>query len=454
MAKETYATSKETNSTKLAIHGGHPVRTEPLPLEFPGIHPMGKEEIEAAVQVLESRSLFRYYGIDLQKETATFETEFASFLGTRHCVAVTSGTGALHVAMAALGVGPGQEVIVPAYMWVSAIAAVVDLGAIPVLADIDDSFTLDPRKLEEKITPRTSGVVLVHMSGAPGDAEAIAAIALKHNIFLLEDCAQCAGGSIHGRKVGTFGDMGIFSFQMNKNMTSGEGGAVVTANDDLYDRAVASHDTGYARDASGRAMLDRKGFQLWGRGYRVDEIRAAILRVQLRKLPHTIERMHASKYRIRRALERFPQVKLRRIVDPAGDTGCFLITTYNSPRMAREVTKALRAEGIVTFPQGVSNVVLTDWGLHIYSNIPSLVHKTGVDPANAPWSLQENRESHWEYNKGACPQADRLFETSSILDIPSCLTRQDEDDIIGAFEKVLSSAEFAAPAEAEHAHSA
>ncbi len=438
MKVETDPNSAKAESATLAIHGGAPVRTEPLPLEFPGIHHMDEEEVEAAVRVLRSRSPFRYYGIDLQGEVDAFESEFAAFLGISYCLALNSGTGALHTALSALGVGPGQEVIVPAYMWVSVVAAVVNLGAIPVLADINDTFCMDPAALEAKITPRTTGIICVHMSGAPAEVEAVAAVARKHKLFLLEDCAQCAGGSIRGRKVGTFGDMAIFSFQMNKNMTSGEGGCIVTSDEMLFNRAVACHDTGYARDASGRAMFDRPELCLWGRGYRIDEMRAAILRVQLRKLPRVTGHMHASKYRLREALKRFPQITLRKIVDEAGDTGCFLLTTFPTARVAQEVNRALRAEGIVTSAQGVNDIVMTEWGLHIYFNIPSLVHKTGIDRANSPWSLAENRESRTEYGKGTCPYADSLFERSCLLAIPSCLTRRDEDDIIAAFDKVLS----------------
>lgn len=431
-------TEKALAQSKLAIEGGAPVRTTPLPLEFPGIHHMGEAEIEAALRVLRSRSPFRYYGIDLQGEVQALESELASFVGVSHCLATNSGTGSLHIALAALGVGPGQEVIVPAYMWVSVIAAVVNLGAIPVLADIDDTFCLDPKSVEERITPRTTGIITVHMSGAPADIKAIEKVARKHGLFLLEDCAQCAGGTVDGQKVGTFGDMAIYSFQMNKNMTSGEGGCVVTNDDRLYQRAVASHDTGYARDASGRAILDDLELCLWGRGYRMDEIRAAILRVQLGKLPAIVAQMHHSKYRIRKALEQHPTIGLRRIVDPEGDTGCFLITTYETPKMAIEINRALRAEGIVTFEQGVNNVVMTQWGLHIYYNIPSLVNKTGVDKIRSPWSLAENKDSQTDYRKGTCPFADSLFERSILLAIPSCLTERDEQDIIDAFDKVLA----------------
>jgi 8-amino-3,8-dideoxy-alpha-D-manno-octulosonate transaminase len=423
---------------QLAIEGGAPVRTKPLPLEFPGMHYVDEDEVEAVVRVLKSRSLFRYYGIDLQREVDAFENEFAHFIGVKHALAVSSGSGALQTALSALAVGPGQEVIVPAYMWVAVVAAVVNLGAIPVLADIDESFTLNPTELERRITPRTKGIIAVHMSGAPANAPALLEIARKRGLFLLEDCAQCAGGNICGKKVGSFGDMGIFSFQMNKNLSSGEGGCVVTNDTRLYQRAVAAHDNGYARDEAGRAIYDNLDLCLWGRGCRLDEIRGAILRVQLQKLPKIIAHMRKSKYRIRGTLETFTQVQLRRIVDREGDTGAFLIITLASADEAKRVNQALRAEGIATSSQGVTNVVLTDWGLHIYSNIVSLVNKTSTDGKGFPWTLAENRGSKLQYAKGTCPVADDLFERSILLAIPSCLTETDEDEIIHAFRKVLA----------------
>ena len=427
---------------RLAVEGGEPVRSRPLPLEFPAMHYLDEAELEAVERVLKSRSLFRYYGIDLQGEVAAFEKEFAEFIGVEHALAVTSGSAALQTALSALAVGPGQEVIVPAYLWVAVVAAVVNLGAIPVLADIDETFTLDPRDVERHITPRTAGIIAVHMSGAPADAPRLLAIARARRLFLLEDCAQCAGGSVGGKRVGSFGDMGIFSFQMNKNMSSGEGGCVVTNDRRLYQRAVAAHDNGYARDESGRAIFDNLDLCFWGRGCRLDEIRGAMLRVQLQKLPRIIGRMRESKYRIRRALEAFPQVHLRRIVDTEGDTGCFLILTLESASEARRIQQALRAEGIATSPQGITDVVMTDWGLHIYFNIVSLVNKTSTDRKGFPWSLAENRESKASYAKGTCPFADGLFERSILLTIPSCLTQPEEDDILHAFRKVLARSEL------------
>ena len=185
-------------------------------------------------------------------------------------------------------------------------------------------------------------------------------------------------------------------------------------------------------------MFDDPDLCLWGRGYRLDELRGAVLRVQLRKMPAIVEHMRASKYRIRRALETLPGVKLRRVVDSAGDTGAFLITIYDSPTTAKQVNDALRAEGITTYPQGLSNIRMTDWGLHLYYNIVSLVKKRSGDKLGFPWNLIENANSEKRYDKGTCPVADSLFERSIIMSIPSCLKPEDEDDIIQAFTKVLS----------------
>jgi 8-amino-3,8-dideoxy-alpha-D-manno-octulosonate transaminase len=147
--------------------------------------------------------------------------------------------------------------------------------------------------------------------------------------------------------------------------------------------------------------------------------------------------MRGSKYRIRKGLEQIQAIKLRRILDPSGDTGCFLLTTFATPEQARAVNQALRAEGIGTFPQGLTNVMMTEWGLHIYYNIPSLVHKTSIDKGRFPWALTENRESRAEYSKGTCPQADSLFERTMLLAIPSNLAISDEEDIVAAFRKVV-----------------
>src|ERR1043166_8049527 len=211
---------------KLALHGGRPVRRRPLPLEFPGAYFYGKEERALVMRVLHARSPFRYYGLDSQHMAQQFETEFSRFIGMPHALGVNSGTAALTVGMMALGIGPGHEVIIPGYFWVSTVGAVVRLGAIPVLADIDDTFCLAPRDVERKITRRTKAVVLVHMSGATGNVAEIVALCRRHRLALLEDVAQAVGASVNGKRLGSLGDVSTFSFQLNKPMTTGEGGAV------------------------------------------------------------------------------------------------------------------------------------------------------------------------------------------------------------------------------------
>lgn len=176
---------------------------------------------------------------------------------------------------------------------------------------------------------------------------------------------------------------------------------------------------------------------LWGLGCRMDEMRGAFLRVQLRKLPAIAGAMCGSKYRIREALGRFEEVRLRRILDPAGDTGCFLITTYRDAARARWVCDALRAEGIRTGPGGVSNIVMTDWGLHLYYNWSGLARRVSIDGKGFPWNLPANQGLGASVERGACPVADSFFERSILLPIPSNLTGRDEDDIIAAFTKVL-----------------
>jgi dTDP-4-amino-4,6-dideoxygalactose transaminase len=231
------------------------VRTH-APQDWPGAHYMDELEVQAVERVVRARSPFRYYGANLQLEVEQFERELASFVGRSHCVGVASGTAALEVSMAALEVGPGDEVIVPGYFWVSTVAAVVKNFAIPVLVDVDDSFSLDPHDLLRKITARTKAVIIVHMGGVIGQVERVAEICRERGIRLIEDCAQSIGAAKFGRQSGSFGDVAIFSFQLNKSCTAGEGGAIVTDDAALYARAAALHDIGYVRDSDGNLVTN------------------------------------------------------------------------------------------------------------------------------------------------------------------------------------------------------
>ncbi|TLY14486.1 MAG: aminotransferase class I/II-fold pyridoxal phosphate-dependent enzyme, partial [Thaumarchaeota archaeon] len=220
------------------------MRKGPLVVMHPGATYYDEEEITAVTEVLKSQSPYRFYGPKFLDLTGKFEKEFADYVGTRRALAVSSGTAALHTALVGLGVGPGTEVILPTYGWVSCPSAIVAAGATPVLANVDESLTLDPDAVKGRITSKTRAIMAVHIRGSPCDMEGLSAVAKESGVNLVEDVAQCGGGSYHGRKLGSIGDVGSFSFQLNKMITAGEGGAVATDDESIYQRALMFHDAG------------------------------------------------------------------------------------------------------------------------------------------------------------------------------------------------------------------
>ena len=423
-------------NTKLALEGGTPVRTRPLPQEWCGAHYMDEAETDAAARVCRSKTLFRYYGLNLQNEVAQLETEFASYIGVRYALAVSSGTGALQVALGALGIGPGDEVLVPGYFWVSTVGAIVRSGAIPVLVDCDNSFNMDPADAAKKVSPRTRALLVVHMGGVIGRIRELVALAQRHGLRVVEDCAQAAGASQGGVKAGAFGDLAIFSFQMNKHMTSGEGGMVVTNDENLYRRAFAVHDLGYPRNEAGRLVMDDPSMQLWGIGCRMSELTGAIARVQLRKIDRITRAMRTAKLAIKRALA--GQLTFRDVPDPDGDAGSFLMTVLPTRDQSLRFVAALRAEGIVADAGGLYPIHMDDWGLHIYYNVASLVNKRSVSGISV-WQLAENSASaNVSYEKGTCPHLDDLVSRTVICCVASVLTEADVGDIIAAYQKVAA----------------
>ena len=387
------------------------------PDPFPGAHWLDRREERAVLEVLRRRALFRYYGIEKPRWAAALEAAAREFYGVKHALGVNSGTGALFTAVTALGIGPGCEVIMPAFCWVATVGAVVNANAIPVLCEVNESFCADPEDLEKRITPRTKLIVPVHMAGAPCDMKAIMAIARRHGIPVLEDCAQANGASFGGQKVGSFGLLGMYSLQWNKNATAGEGGLLVTNDARLYERCVAAHDLGIPWvDGAPRET----GAVTWGAGRRMSELTAAVACVQLKRLPQIVGHMRASKQRIKALLEGTPGLAFRRLNDPEGDTGPFLILLLESEAQARTAIQRMQAAGLS------SAVRLAEYGLHIYSNIPQLTGKVPLSPAGNPWKLAENGQSIYDYRAGACPRSDGLFARSILVPIPSRLTRAQE----------------------------
>ena len=280
-----------------------------------------EREQQALMEVLESRSPFRYWGPGNPTKVMRFEEKFAEYMGSRFALGVTSGTAALDCAVAGLGIGPGDEVIVPAYTWWSDYTCVVHAGALPVFADIDRSLNIDPKDFERKITPRTKAVIAVHLLGTPCDMDPIMQTAREHGVAVLEDCAQCVGGSYHGKKLGSIGDVGIYSFQVNKMITSGEGGAVVTSDPVIYERAARFHDMGTIR----QLFLDRSGPSrvetFAGENFRMSEFTGAVLGAQLPKLDSMLTELRGNAKAIYHGIEKLPGIRLRHRPDPEGDIG-------------------------------------------------------------------------------------------------------------------------------------
>ena len=302
---------------KAAVSGEIP-RIDP---GFVGPQFFDEREKRALLDVLESGSPFRYWGPGEPTKVLRFEEDFAKYMGARFALGVTSGTAALDCAVTGLGIGPGDEVIVPAYTWWSDYTCVVHAGALPVFADIDTTLNIDPADFERRITSRTKAVIAVHLLGGPCDMDPIMEIARKHKVAVLEDSAQCVGGSFGGKKLGSIGDVGIYSFQINKMMTSGEGGAVVTSAPLIYERAARFHDMGTIR----QLFLDRSGPSqaqtFAGENFRMNEFTGGVLGAQLSKLDSMVAQLRANGRAIYEGIEELPGIRLRCRPDPEGDTG-------------------------------------------------------------------------------------------------------------------------------------
>lgn len=406
-----------------------------LPYEWPGSYFIGEEEIEAVNKVLLARSPYRFYGHDLQHYADQVEEFFRKRLGRKNAVLVNSGTGALATAMLAADVGPGDEVLMPGYMWVACLSAVVRCGAIPRLVEINDTFTMDPDDLERKINSRTKAVLLVHMSGACGEVERIVEICKRHNVLLIEDTAQANGASYKGKPLGSFGDMAIYSFQYNKNVTAGEGGMVVSDSDLLGNKAWAYHDVGYARNAAGRVDMSGQ-IQTWGQCVHMSEVSAALLYAQVQKLDMITGKMRARNQQLYKGISEIPGATPRRVIDPNGDSGPFVIMSWPSAEVCDRMVELTRAGGVKPGPWGVGNIRMVDWGLHIYNNNVSLVEKRGVNSAGRPWSDPLNAfHKDISYAKGTLPQMDDLIERSNLITVPPALTEEDCKRIIEVYHQ-------------------
>ena len=287
----------------------------------PGMDIIDEEEKKALLEVIESGYVYRYGDFSDSRFKAkvwNLEQDFAKYVGSEHALAVNSGTSALLTALWALKIGPGDEVIVPGYTFIASITSIIFARAIPILAEIDETLTLDPEDVKKKITPRTKAIMLVHMLGNPGHIDEIKKIADDNGLYLIEDCAQACGATYKGKSVGTHGRIGTFSLNVYKTITGGDGGMVITDDVDLYKRAFAVHDQGHLPLRQGVEQGKRT---VLGINFRMTEFTAAVAGAQLKKLDYIKEKLGKNKNRLKDILSKIPEIKFRKILDEDGDVG-------------------------------------------------------------------------------------------------------------------------------------
>ncbi|MFO7696695.1 MAG: aminotransferase class I/II-fold pyridoxal phosphate-dependent enzyme [Anaerolineae bacterium] len=418
-------------SERLAIDGGTPLRGELLKAGFHGSSEIDQAEIEAVTDVLREKTLFRFLASPEEHSRARrIELWYAEQLGRRHALAVSSGTSALIAALVGIDAGPGDEVIIPAYTFVATAAAVIAVGAVPVIAEVDASLNLDPEDLERKVTPFTRAVIPVHMRGVPARMDEIMEVAGRHGLRVVEDVAQSNGGTYRGRSLGTLGDVGCFSFQQYKVITSGEGGLIVTDDPLVYDRARMQHDAA-ARFWEGSQGQSGYDYVISGENYRLSELSAALVWAQRERLAPILARCRAVKARAIAGLASVPGILLQDVPDPQGDCGITL--TFFAPTVdrAKRIAAALVAENIACGT--VHDKQIPD--RHIYSHWPFMMSGLAED-RRAPWRDPRYKGAVTGYTRDQCPQSLDWLSRAVMIMIDQHFTLDDADLIARAVDKV------------------
>ena len=313
---------------------------------MPGFELFGDLERKELHDVLDNGVLMRY-GFDGMRnghwKAKEMEEELKSYFGVNHAQLVSSGTAAVTVALASLGIGEGDEVIMPTFTFVASFEAIMMLGAIPILVDIDDTLTLDPQKVEEAITSKTKAVMPVHMCGSMADLDTLKSICTKHDLFLIEDACQAIGGTYHGKPLGSIGDIGCFSFDFVKTVTCGEGGAVITNNKEYYINSDHYSDHGHDHIGNDRGA---ETHPFLGYNFRISELHAAVGLAQIKRLPEFISQQYKNYTIIRDVLATIPEVTFRRVPEGGEESYAFLNLFLPDLDTARKVMISFKESGI------------------------------------------------------------------------------------------------------------
>jgi len=369
----------------------------------PGYYWIGREEEEEVLDVLRAKWLMRYGNEsdpNFKAKVVTLEREVAHRFGASYSLAVTSGTAALIVALTSLGVGPGDEVIVPGYTYIASISSVIAVGAVPVLAEIDESLNIDPSDIEERITSKTKAIIAVHMLGNPAQIDEIRAIADTHSLYLVEDTAQAFGGRYRGRYLGTFGDVGTYSFNVFKVINAGDGGLIVFKDESTFKTAFAYHDQGHLPLRMGLEVGKRS---VIGVNYRMNELTGAVVLAQFRKIDAVLEDLRRIKRSLKAQIAEVPGVRFRSITDADGE--CHTLLTLLLP--SSETARAIAAE--------LGTKTISESGWHVYKNIEQLVNKRQITPG-PPFQSTEFPTTV-EYYPGMLPRTDDILERAINISI-------------------------------------
>ena len=396
--------------------------------------PGNKEKIKAVLASdanLQGPHLFRYYN-PKPSRVAAAEQAMRELIGVKHCLAVNSCTSALVAAYRALGIGAGDEVIVPAYTFFATAATVVGVNAIPVIVEVDDSLNLDPEAVERAITPRTKAIAAVHMRGAPAQMDALLDLAKRKGLPLVEDVAQAGGGSFHGQRLGSLGTIGCFSFDYYKVVVSGEGGFVTTDDEWLYTRAQSWHDTAACWRPDRFARERREGELFAGENYRMSELEGAVALAQIRKTDAMLAGYRRAKKLIREGIDKSPCLRFRRLTDEQGDTAICLILFLPNADLTHQAIEAMHAEGVPA--GGVYDSKVRDW--HIYTYWEHILDKKSVAKDGLPWSAVPEGELP-KYSRDMCPRTLDLLGRSIHIEINHNYSDEDCNAIALGINKVL-----------------
>jgi dTDP-4-amino-4,6-dideoxygalactose transaminase len=369
----------------------------------PGAYLIGEEEKKEVLEVLNAGNLFRYGDESdptFKHKVVTFEKEFSEYIGVDYSIAVCNGTSALLTSLSALGIGPGDEVIVPGYTYISSISSIVFAKAIPVLAEIDESLTIDPADIEKKITSKTKAIMPVHMLGNPCDMDRIMKIAEKYNLFVIEDACQAAGGSYKGKKLGSIGDIGAFSLNFFKTITAGDGGVITTNNKDTYERAFAFADQGHKPFRMGIELGKRT---MIGMNFRMTELTGAVALAQLRKINNIVETLRIKKKKLKNMIGDLEDVCFRRINDD-GECATLLVFIFKTREMAKK------------FSEKIGSRLVYDSGWHVYNNMENILEKKMPTKINCPFECPFYGKKI-EYKKHMLPRLDDILERSVMLSV-------------------------------------